>query len=93
MNTVLIVINSLQKNHVYRAIQGIQACNIIPTVVDDIEKIGSDKYDFILLEASYNKDCSKLRNLYNKNLILFDAEDGPGFFDLKLAFESTKDFA
>lgn len=93
MTSVLIIVNSPEKNHVYRAIEGIKACGIIPKVLNNVDLIDNTSYDYILLEASYNKDCSKLKKLYNKNLILFDAEDGPSFFDLKLAFESTKDFA
>lgn len=90
---VLIIINSINKNHAYRLIHGIKACNINPVVVTNIDDLDSTVYDYILLEASYDKDCSKLKNLYKEHLILFDSEDAPLFFDLKLAYETTKDFA
>lgn len=93
MNKVLIVIDSISKNHCYRMINGIKACNINPVIVSDVSSLDSTVYDYIFVEASVNQDCSKLKKLYNKHLVLFDAEDGPSFFNLGLAFHSTKDFA
>jgi hypothetical protein len=93
MTKVLIIVNPVDKNHSYRMINGIKACGLNPNIVNDISNLDSTIYDYIFLEASFNQDCSKLKKLFNKNLVLFDAEDGPSFFNLGLAFETTRDFA